>query len=156
MCDAPCETRPWHPAQVGGTEAVVAAMQLDPHDPTLQLAALLCLIPLTLDNSMMQVRGGGQSLDMRREMPWGVSPIKEAEGSSSRPLSLTAPRCASQATVCEEAVPSVVGALRAHARDRTITTKGLVLLGVLMQGDEDSLLVRPLLRGLPHSPQTER
>lgn len=51
-----CLANQWHVAKVAGVEAVVAAMDLDPADTTLQLAALLCLIPLALDNSMMQVR----------------------------------------------------------------------------------------------------
>lgn len=42
-------------AEARGVEAVVAAMKRFPHQPTVQLSALLCFIPLALENIMMQV-----------------------------------------------------------------------------------------------------
>lgn len=42
-------------AEAHGVEAVVAAMQRFPHQTTVQLSALLCFIPLALENLMMQV-----------------------------------------------------------------------------------------------------
>jgi hypothetical protein len=47
-----------------------------------------------------------------------------------------------QASVCYEALPAVLAALTNHVGERAVQTKGLVLLGVLMQGDDDALLVR--------------
>ena len=42
-------------AEARGVEAVVAAMTRFPHQATVQLSALLCFIPLALENVMMQV-----------------------------------------------------------------------------------------------------
>jgi len=41
-------------AEARGVEAVVAAMTLFAHQTTVQLSALLCFIPLALENIMMQ------------------------------------------------------------------------------------------------------
>ena len=48
------------PLQCGGIEAVCAAMTAHPASAMVQLAALLCLIPLALENHMMQVGGCGR------------------------------------------------------------------------------------------------
>ena len=45
----------WRVARESGVEAVVAAMERFPMHPMVQLSALLCMIPLTLENAMMQV-----------------------------------------------------------------------------------------------------
>ena len=45
----------WRVARESGVEAVVAAMRNFPLHPMVQLSALLCMIPLTLENAMMQV-----------------------------------------------------------------------------------------------------
>jgi hypothetical protein len=50
------------PLQAAGVEAVAAAMLRDPQDVSLQLAALMSLIPLSLENSMMQASGVGQAV----------------------------------------------------------------------------------------------
>lgn len=42
-------------AEARGVEAVVAAMKRFPQQATVQLSALLCFIPLALENIMMQV-----------------------------------------------------------------------------------------------------
>lgn len=45
-----------------------------------------------------------------------------------------------QASVCYEGLDSVLAALAAHPQHTGIQTKGLVLLGVLLQGDEPLLV----------------
>ena len=47
--------QPTNLLQAGGVEAITEAMESFPGNLMIQLAALLSLIPLTLDNCMMQV-----------------------------------------------------------------------------------------------------
>ncbi|KAJ9531607.1 hypothetical protein QJQ45_015078, partial [Haematococcus lacustris] len=89
-----CLACQWHIAKVGGVEAVAAAMKLHTQDAGLQLAALACLVPLALENSMMQ------------------------------------------ASCCYELLGQVVKVLDVHGADSRLQTKGLVLLGVMAQGNE--------------------
>ena len=53
-------------AEAKGVEAVVAAMQRFSHQTTVQLSALLCFIPLALENIMMQVSHSRFDLDYHR------------------------------------------------------------------------------------------
>ena len=50
-------------AEAKGVEAVVAAMQRFSHQTTVQLSALLCFIPLALENIMMQVSNSCFNVD---------------------------------------------------------------------------------------------
>ena len=53
MCEL--QANQFRVAEARGVEAVVAAMKRFPHQATVQLSALLCFIPLALENIMMQV-----------------------------------------------------------------------------------------------------
>jgi hypothetical protein len=50
-------TCPAATSQAGGVECITEAMEAFPDSLMVQLAGVLSLIPMTLDNSMMQVRG---------------------------------------------------------------------------------------------------
>eukprot|EP00798_Chlamydomonas_sp_ICE-L_P022540 gene22540-29665_t len=88
-----CTANQWLVAKTGGIEAICAAMQRFVSSPVVQLSALLALIPLTLENQMMQGH------------------------------------------VCNAALPLVIRALSEHPHDTVIQIKGLVLMGVLAQGE---------------------
>jgi hypothetical protein len=47
----------WRVAKAGGVETIVEAMHEFHDHAMVQLSALLCMIPLALENPMMQVRG---------------------------------------------------------------------------------------------------
>ena len=55
MCVYELQANQFRVAEARGVEAVVAAMRRFPHQATVQLSALLCFIPLALENIMMQV-----------------------------------------------------------------------------------------------------
>lgn len=52
-----CQSNQWSLAKAGAVEEMAAAMRLFRHHPMVQLSALLCFIPLALENPMMQVHG---------------------------------------------------------------------------------------------------
>ncbi|KAL3137014.1 hypothetical protein ABBQ32_006605 [Trebouxia sp. C0010 RCD-2024] len=105
-----CQANQFRVAEARGVEAVVAAMTRFPHQATVQLSALLCFIPLALENIMMQ------------------------------------------AHVCQVGLSSVLAALNNHPVDTDIQAKGLVVLGVLGQGDDvvhDAIRQQQVEAGVP-------
>jgi hypothetical protein len=86
-----CQTNQWAIAKAGSVEVVAAAMRCFRSSAMVQLSALLAMIPLALENAMMQ------------------------------------------AHLTQECLPDVLAALDNHPDEADIQTKGLVLLGVLIQ-----------------------
>lgn len=105
-----CQSNQWLIAKMGAVESIVMAMRRFSDNANVQLNALLCLIPLVLDNAMCQAH-----------ITW-------------------------------EALEVVVAALVNHPRELDVQIKGLVLLGVLLQGDDvlhDALRQRQLEVDVP-------
>ncbi|KAL0025671.1 hypothetical protein WJX77_003216 [Trebouxia sp. C0004] len=105
-----CQANQFRVAEARGVEAVVAAMTRFPNQTTVQLSALLCFIPLALENIMMQ------------------------------------------AHVSQLALKCVLAALAQHPDDDDIQAKGLVVLGVLGQGEDvvhDAIRQHQLDAGVP-------
>jgi hypothetical protein len=86
-----CQTNQWAIAKAGSVEVVAAAMRSFRGSAMVQLSALLAMIPLALENAMMQ------------------------------------------AHLTQECLGDVLTALDNHPDEADIQTKGLVLLGVLIQ-----------------------
>ncbi|CAD7704362.1 unnamed protein product [Ostreobium quekettii] len=106
-----CQANQWNLAKAGAVEAMADAMRLFRDHPMVQLSALLCFIPLSLENSMMQ------------------------------------------AHLCQLVLSDVLLALDNHLTEADIQCKGLVVLGVMAQGDDamhDSIRQR-LLEANAHS-----
>ncbi|KAK9817719.1 hypothetical protein WJX72_001212 [[Myrmecia] bisecta] len=89
-----CQGNQWKIAKARGVEAIVAAMRAFRSHPMVQLSALLCMIPMALENSMMQ------------------------------------------AHIAALALADVLAALASHPTEADIQAKGLVVLGVLGQGED--------------------
>lgn len=105
-----CQSNQWHVAKAGAIEVIAHAMVRFRDSNMVQLSVLLCLIPLTLENAMMQ------------------------------------------AHVTQECLPHIIAALDNHMDFADIQTKALVLLGVLIQGDDavhDAVRIRQLEAGVP-------
>ncbi|DBA73902.1 TPA: hypothetical protein ACH3X2_009553 [Trebouxia sp. C0005] len=105
-----CQANQFRVAEARGVEAVVAAMTRFSSQTTVQLSALLCFIPLALENIMMQ------------------------------------------AHVSQLALKCVLAALAQHPDDVDIQAKGLVVLGVLGQGEDvvhDAIRQQQLDAGVP-------
>jgi hypothetical protein len=96
-----------------------------------QLSVLLCLIPLTLENAMMQAhvtqvrwRGGGaRQLSLFAALPVRCSARAELTAVVDAPIHPPPQECLSD----------IIQALDNHVTEVDIQTKGLVLLGVLVQ-----------------------
>ncbi|WIA29098.1 hypothetical protein OEZ86_011609 [Tetradesmus obliquus] len=105
-----CQSNQWHIAKAGAIEVIAQAMQTFRHSAMVQLSVLLCLIPLALENAMMQ------------------------------------------AHITQECLGHIIAALDSHPGEVDIQTKGLVLLGVLVQGDDavhDAIRIRELEASVP-------
>ncbi|KAF6266720.1 hypothetical protein COO60DRAFT_10327 [Scenedesmus sp. NREL 46B-D3] len=105
-----CQSNQWHIAKAGAIEVIAQAMQAFRHSAMVQLSVLLCLIPLALENAMMQ------------------------------------------AHITQECLVAIIAALDQHQGEVDIQTKGLVLLGVLIQGDDavhDAIRIRELEAAVP-------
>jgi hypothetical protein len=89
-----CQTNQWRIAKCQGVETIVAAMRRNREHAMVQLSAVLCMIPLALENNMMQ------------------------------------------AHLTQLALQDVLLAVRNHPEEPDIQAKGLVVLGVLGQGDD--------------------
>ncbi|GAX80597.1 hypothetical protein CEUSTIGMA_g8033.t1, partial [Chlamydomonas eustigma] len=87
-----CQATQWAVAKAGGVELISEAMESFPSSLMMQLAALLTLVPLTLDNCMMQ------------------------------------------AYLSRRTVPAVLHTLCTFQEHPAIQCKGLVLLGVMLEG----------------------
>eukprot|EP00775_Hariotina_reticulata_P013734 gene13734-13855_t len=105
-----CQSNQWHIAKAGAIQVVAKAMTTFRSNAMVQLSVLLCLIPLALENAMMQ------------------------------------------AHVTQECLVDIMAALDNHQDEMDIQTKGLVLLGVLIQGDDavhDAIRIRELEVSVP-------
>ncbi|GMH36421.1 hypothetical protein BSKO_04289 [Bryopsis sp. KO-2023] len=89
-----CQSNQWNLAKAGAVEAMAASMRAFRDHPMVQLSALLCFIPLALENPMMQ------------------------------------------AHLCQLVLSDVCIALDNHMTEPDIQCKGLVVLGVMAQGDD--------------------
>lgn len=105
-----CQSNQWQIAKASAVEAIAAAMRHFRSSAMVQLSALLCFIPLALENTMMQSH------------------------------------------ICQEALEDVVLALDMHQEEMDLQTKALVLLGVLIQGEDavhDAIRQRELEASVP-------
>eukprot|EP00879_Flechtneria_rotunda_P004794 GHRR01005066.1.p1 GENE.GHRR01005066.1~~GHRR01005066.1.p1 ORF type:complete len:626 (+),score=240.90 GHRR01005066.1:617-2494(+) len=105
-----CQSNQWHIAKAGAIELIASTMGTFRGNAMVQLSVLLCLIPLALENAMMQ------------------------------------------AHITQECLPLIIAALDRHRDEVDIQTKGLVLLGVLIQGDDavhDAIRIRELEAAVP-------
>ena len=54
-CDSDAQANQWLVARSGGLEAIAGALRCWREYPMVQLCALLCMVPLALDNTVLQV-----------------------------------------------------------------------------------------------------
>ena len=104
-----CQWCQWEIARSGTVEVVGRAMRRYLHNPMVQLSAMLCFIPLALDNPMMQ------------------------------------------AHLTQSVLSDILHALDVHQQEADVQCKGLIVLGILAQGEDclhDAICMRQMESGM--------
>jgi len=104
-----CQCSQWEIARSGTVEVIGRAMRKYLYNPMVQLSAMLCFIPLALDNPMMQ------------------------------------------AHLTQAVLSDILRALDVHQQEADVQCKGLIVLGILAQGEDclhDAICIRQMESGM--------